>query len=171
MTALPIVIIAAVARNGVIGDDNRLIWRLRSDLQHFRGLTIGRPVLMGRKTFLSIGKPLPKRETIVLSRDPAFAAEGVHVARSLDEALAIARRLGQAMGADSIAVAGGADLYAQALPLADRLELTEVEAEPQGDARFPLWDASRFELIGRSEHPSGPEDEYPFAFLSYRRIV
>lgn len=166
---LPLVIVAAVARNGVIGDDNRLIWRLRSDLKHFRALTIGRPVLMGRKTFLSIGKPLPGRETVVLSRDPEFSAEGAHVARSLEEALALGQRLGAAMGADSLAVAGGADLYAQMLPLAQRLELTRVEAEPAGDARFPLWDASAFELVAETAHPAGPDDEHAFSFVSYRR--
>lgn len=169
MSQLPLVVIAAVADNGVIGDDNRLIWRLKSDMRHFRALTMGRPLLMGRKTFLSIGKPLPGRETIVLSRDPAFRPEGVHLASSLAEALAEGQRLGAAMGADSVVVAGGSDLYRQALPLADRLELTQVHASPRGDACFPEWDHAQFLLARSEDHPSGPDDDHPFTFASYRR--
>lgn len=167
--ALPLVVIAAVADNGVIGDDNRLLWRLKSDMKHFRSLTVGRPVLMGRKTFLSIGKPLPGRETIVLTRDPAFSAEGAHIAHSLDEALATGQRLGRVMGADSVTVAGGADLYAQTLPLADRIELTQVHAAPEGDAIFPDWDRSAFEATRRESHPRGADDEHAFTFATFSR--
>ncbi|TCR61720.1 dihydrofolate reductase [Bosea sp. BK604] len=167
--ALPIVLIAAIADNGVIGDDNRLIWRLKTDLRRFRGLTLGRPVLMGRKTFLSIGKPLPGRETIVLTRDAEFRAEGVHVAHSLEEGLAEGQRLGASMGADSVVVAGGADIYAQALPLADRLELTLVHAEPAGDAIFPDWTRAAFDAAGRESHPASVDDEHAFTFATYRR--
>lgn len=169
MAALPIVIVAAIADNGVIGDDNRLLWRLKTDMRRFRALTLGRPLLMGRKTFLSIGKPLPGRETIVLSRDAGFRPEGVHLAASLDDALTQGQRLGAAMGADSVVVAGGGDLYAQALPLADRMELTFVHTTPAGDARFPDWDRSHFVREEMEEHPSGPDDEHAFAFASYRR--
>jgi dihydrofolate reductase len=169
MAVLPVVIVAAIADNRVIGDDNKLIWRLKTDLRHFRGLTLGRPVLMGRKTFLSIGKPLPGRETIVLTRDPAFAVEGVHAAASLDEALALGQNLGASLGCDSVVVAGGAEVYAQALPLADRLELTFVHAEPEGDALFPEWDATMFEPVARESHPRGPDDEYAFSFATFRR--
>lgn len=167
--ALPIVVIAAVADNGVIGDDNRLIWRLKTDLRHFRGLTLGRPVLMGRKTFLSIGKPLPGRETIVLTRDPGFSAEGVHVAHGLDEAIAAGQRLGLAMGADSVIVAGGAEIYAQALPLADRIELTQVHVQPEGDAHFPSWDRAAFERVRQENHPRSADDEHAFTFATFRR--
>lgn len=167
--ALPIVLIAAIADNGVIGDDNRLIWRLKTDLRRFRSLTLGRPVLMGRKTFLSIGKPLPGRETIVLTRDVGFRAESVHVAHSLEEGLAEGQRLGAAMGADSVVIAGGADLYAQALPLADRLELTLVHAEPAGDAVFPDWTRAAFDAAGRESHPASADDEHAFTFATYRR--
>jgi dihydrofolate reductase len=167
--ALPVVLIAAIADNGVIGDDNRLIWRLKTDLRRFRNLTLGRPVLMGRKTFLSIGKPLPGRETIVLTRDPAFNAEGVHVAHSLEEGLAEGQRLGAAMAADSVVVAGGAEIYAQALPVADRLELTLVHAEPEGDAVFPEWARAAFDLVGRESHPASVDDEHAFTFATYRR--
>jgi len=169
MALLPIVLIAAIADNGVIGDDNRLIWRLKTDLRHFRSLTLGRPVVMGRKTFQSIGKPLPGRETIVLTRDPDVLAEGVHVAHSLDEALSMGERLGLSMGADSVMVAGGADVYRQALPLVDRLELTLVHATPEGDALFPPWDRDAFVAGSREDHPAGPDDEHPFTFATFRR--
>ena len=165
----PIVVIAAVADNGVIGDDNRLIWRLRTDLKRFRSLTIGRPVLMGRKTFLSIGKPLPGRDTIVLTRDPDFTAEGVRVAHSLDEALAIAQETAAASGADSVTVAGGAEIYRQALPFADRLELTLVHAKPAGDALFPDWERDAFLAGVKEPHPADAENEHPYTFVSYRR--
>jgi dihydrofolate reductase len=171
MAALPIVLIAAIADNGVIGDDNRLIWRLKTDLRHFRSLTLGRPVLMGRKTFLSIGKPLPGRETIVLTRDPTFRPEGVHVAHSLEDALSVGQRLGAASGADSVTVAGGADIYRQALPLAQRLELTLVHATPEGDALFPDWDRSDFVAEARESHPRSLDDEHPFTFATFRRRV
>lgn len=171
MAALPIVLIAAIADNGVIGDDNRLIWRLKTDLRRFRSLTLGRPVVMGRKTFLSIGKPLPGRETIVLTRDPAFRPDGVHPAHSLEEALSIAQRLGAGMGADSVTVAGGVEVYRQALPLAQRLELTLVHATPDGDAVFPEWDRTAFVAEGRESHPRSPDDEHPFSFATFRRRV
>ena len=171
MAPLPVVLIAAIADNGVIGDDNRLIWRLKTDLRHFRSLTLGRPVLMGRNTFLSIGKPLPGRETVVLTRDPAFRPDGVHVAHSLDEALSTGQRLGQGMGADSVTVAGGADVYRQALPLAQRLELTLVHATPDGDALFPEWDRSAFVAEGREGHARSPDDEHAFTFATFRRRV
>ncbi len=166
---LPIVLIAAIADNGVIGDDNRLIWRLKTDLRRFRSLTLGRPVLMGRKTFLSIGKPLPGRETIVLTRDRDYRAEGIHVAHSLPEALDRGQTLGVAMASDSVVVAGGAKLYEQALPLADRLELTLVHASPLGDARFPDWDRAAFEATREERHPAAAEDEHAFTFATYRR--
>ncbi|QEL26085.1 dihydrofolate reductase [Bosea sp. F3-2] len=169
MEKRPIVVIAAVADNGVIGDDNRLIWRLKRDLQRFRGLTMGRPVLMGRKTFLSIGKPLPGREIIVLTRNPGFAAQGVRVAHSLDEALALGQELAAASGADSVTVAGGAELYRQALPLADRLELTLVHAKPAGDALFPDWERSCFDAGANEHHPADADNEHPYTFVTYRR--
>ena len=171
MAALPIVLVAAIADNGVIGDDNRLIWRLKTDLRRFRSLTLGRPVVMGRKTFLSIGKPLPGRETIVLTRDPDFAPDGVHVAHSLEEALATGQRIGASMSADSVTVAGGADVYRQTLRLADRLELTLVHAAPDGDAVFPEWDRSAFVADKRESHPGSPDDEHPFTFATFRRRV
>ncbi|MDP3320122.1 MAG: dihydrofolate reductase [Bosea sp. (in: a-proteobacteria)] len=169
MASLPIVLVAAIADNGVIGDDNRLIWRLKTDLRRFRSLTLGRPVLMGRKTFLSIGKPLPGRETIVLTRDPDFRPEGVHVTHDLEAGLALGQRLGAKLGADSVAVAGGADVYRQALPVADRLELTFVHARPAGDAVFPEWGRSAFVADAPQTHPASPDDDHPFTFATFRR--
>ncbi|WP_186419342.1 dihydrofolate reductase [Bosea sp. CS1GBMeth4] len=170
MAKLPVVVVAAVAENGVIGRDNQLIWRLRTDLRRFRELTMGCPIVMGRKTFLSIGKPLPGRQTVVLSRDPGFRPAGVHVAPTLDQALARAQELGRTMGAHAVIVAGGGEVYAQALPLADRLELTLVHARPEGDALFPAFDRAAFREAGRSEHPAGAEDDHPCSFVSLERI-
>ncbi len=167
--ARPLALIAAVADNGVIGRDNRLIWRLKSDLRRFRDLTWGKPMLMGRKTFESIGRPLPGRETLVLTRGPAFAAEGVHVAHGWDEAVAQAEALAESMGASEIAVVGGADIYALALPHAHRVYLTQVHVAPEGDTLFPSFDRSAFREVQRKDHPPGPDDEHPFTFLDLER--
>src|SRR5215218_2119218 len=120
---IPLIIVVAAADNGVIGRDNKLLWRLRSDLRRFRELTWGKPMIMGRKTFQSIGKPLPGRETIVLTRDARFAAEGVHVVGNWDEAVRKGRALAPGMGADAVAVAGGAEIYELALPETSRIYL------------------------------------------------
>jgi dihydrofolate reductase len=162
-------IIVAVARNGVIGAGNRLLWRLKADLRHFRDVTWGKPLVMGRKTFESIGRPLPGRRTIVMTRDTGFSVEGVERAGSLGEALAIGRRLAGEMGAGSVVVAGGGEIYAQALPLADRLHVTRVDAAPDGDAFFPEVDASHFRRVSAQAHPSGPDDEYAFVVEEYAR--
>lgn len=169
MAKLPVVMVAAIAENGVIGRDNQLIWRLKTDMRRFRELTMGCPIIMGRKTFLSIGKPLPGRQTVVLSRDPDFGPEGVYVVPSLDQALATAQGLGTAMGARAVIVAGGADVYAQALPVADRLELTFVHARPEGDVVFPDFDRTAFRESTRSEHSAGADDEISFAFATFER--
>ncbi len=166
---IALVLVAAVAENGVIGRNNALPWRLKSDMQHFRALTFGKPVVMGRKTFLSIGKPLEGRTNIVVSRDRNFAAPGAIVAPDLGAALAAARGDALRRGADAIAVIGGADLYAQALPLADRLAITLVKARPDGDARFPPIDPATWRESERREHPAGPDDSAGFAFVTYLR--
>jgi dihydrofolate reductase len=165
----PLVLVAALADNDVIGDDNRLIWRLKSDLQRFKALTIGKPMIMGRKTFLSIGRPLPGRRTIVVSRDPAFAADGVVMARSLQDAIAKAQLAAEEMGVNEIIVAGGADIYGQLLPSCDRLHLTRVHAAPEGDARFPAFDASAFVETSRESHPADADNEHAFTFIDYSR--
>jgi dihydrofolate reductase len=162
-------IVVAVAENGVIGRDNQLLWRLKSDLRRFRDLTWGKPMIMGRKTFQSIGKPLPGRETIVVTRDPSFAAEGVHVAHSFEEAVAKGCERAAAMDADSIAVAGGGEIYALALPQAQMLYVTEVQASPAGDAVFPPYERAAFQELRRIPHPRGPDDEFPFTFIDLER--
>src|ERR1700689_1222401 len=135
-----ILIIAAVADNGVIGRGNALPWRLKSDMQHFRSQAMGKPVVMGRKTYLSIGRPLAGRTTIVVSRDRAFAATGIVVAPSLEAALAAARGDALRRNADAIVIAGGAEIYTQALPLAAKLAITRVHKAVDGDAHFPTID-------------------------------
>lgn len=157
------VIVAAVARNGVIGRGGALPWRLRSDLRHFRRLTTGHAVLMGRKTWESLGRPLPDRRNIVVSRDPSFTAPGAEVYPSLDAARA-------ALADEPVVfVIGGAQLYRQTLPFADRLVLTEVDAEPPGDAFFPEWDRTRFVEVGRQALPAEESDEYPAVVVTYHR--
>ena len=168
---MDIVLLAAVAENGVIGRGNGLPWRLKSDMQHFRALTMGKPVVVGRKTYLSIGKPLAGRTTIVVSRDHNFTAPGTVVAPSLDAALATARGDALRRNTDTIVVAGGADIYAQALSLAARLAITEVHQAVAGDARFPAIDPALWREIARSERELGAEDEIPFAFVTYERIA
>jgi len=165
----PLAILAAVADNKVIGRDNQLIWQLSSDLKRFKALTMGCPLLMGRKTFQSIGRPLPGRETIVLTRDPQFSADGVHVAHDFDAALALCAGFAARMGSPHIAVIGGAEIYALALPSADKLFLTHVHAQPEGDAWFPDYDKQAFTETLREAHQASGRDEYPFTFVDYQR--
>jgi dihydrofolate reductase len=166
---MDIIIVAAVAENGVIGRDNALPWRLKSDMAHFRELTMGKPVVLGRKTFASIGKPLPGRTTIVISHNDNFSAPGIVVAPSCEAALATARGDALRRNAGAIIVAGGADIYAQALPLATRLVITQVHKRVDGDARFPAIDSKLWRESARSEHNLGPQDDAAFAFVTYER--
>ena len=168
---MDIVLVAAVAENGVIGRGNALPWRLKSDMQHFRALTMGKPVVMGRKTYQSIGKPLKGRTTIVVSRDRGFAAPGIVVAPSLDAALATARGDALRRNADTIVVAGGAEIYAQAMALATRLAITHVHKQIEGDAFFPAIDPNEWHESARSEHEAAAEDEAGFAFVTYERGI
>jgi dihydrofolate reductase len=164
-------IVVAVAENGVIGRGNDMPWRLRTDLRHFRTLTMGRPILMGRKTFAAIGKPLPGRRMIVLTRDQNFASEGVEVARTLEEGLAIGDRVAAEMGSDALMCVGGAEIYRLLLPRAERLYVTEVKARPEGDASFPPIDGTAFREISREPHPAGPDDDHAFDFVDYVRVA
>ena len=165
---IAIVLLAAVADNGVIGRDNGLPFRQSSDLKRFKSLTMGKPVLMGRKTYLSIGKPLPGRTNIVVSRS-GFAAPGVLAAASLDKALTAARGDALRRGADEIVVIGGTDIFAQLMPVADRMEITHVHATPEGDTYFPPIDATQWRAEARSDHPAGPRDEAAFSYVTYTR--
>lgn len=167
--SIPVVLVVAVAENGVIGRDHALPWRLKSDMAHFRALTMGRPVLMGRKTYLSIGKPLKGRTNIVVSRNAAFAAPGVVAALTLDHALDVARSDALRRSADMIAVIGGAEIFRQMLPMADRLEFTRIHARPEGDTSFPAFDPAAWREVCRSDHPAGPSDSASFTFIRYER--
>ncbi|AYH42523.1 dihydrofolate reductase [Azoarcus sp. DN11] len=157
-----VVLIAAVARNGVIGRDNALPWRLKADLAHFKATTIGSPILMGRKTWESLGRPLPGRRNIVVTRDASYVADCAEVFTSLDAALA-------AVGTGKVFVIGGAEIYRQLLDRADALVLTEVGAEVSGDAFFPAFDRSRFIETSRESHAADAANDFPFAFVEYRR--
>lgn len=165
----PLSIVVALADNGVIGRDNKLIWRLKTDLKRFRELTIGKPMIIGRKTHESIGRPLPGRETVVLTRDKNFTTEGVHVVHSWDEALSRAEQLADSMGAAEITIGGGAEIYRLALPMAQRLFLTLVHTEPEGEAVFPDYDRGAFREVRRQPQPRGPEDEHAFTFVDLER--
>ena len=164
-----IVLVAAVADNGVIGRDNALPWRLSTDLKRFKALTIGKPVVMGRKTFLSIGKPLPDRTNIVVTRDCNFSADGIVVANSLEAALDAARDDARRRGVDAIMVIGGTDIFEQTMDRADRLEITHVHARPAGDTVFPPIDARRWRAVARTEHSAGARDDAAFSTVTYRR--
>jgi dihydrofolate reductase len=157
-------LVAAVARGGVIGRDNAIPWRIPEDLARFRDLTTGHAVVMGRRTWDSLPdrfRPLPGRRNIVLTRDPEWRADGAERAGSLAEALALVE------GAPQVFVIGGGQLYAEALPLADELLLTEIDSEIEGDTLFPPWERASFDEVSREENVS--VTGLPFAFVSYRR--
>jgi dihydrofolate reductase len=165
-----VVLVAAVAENGVIGRDGALPWRLKSDMQHFRRLTLGRPVVMGRKTYESIGKPLKDRTNIVISRDPAYSAEGIVVANSLDAAIEVAREDARHRGADSIAIIGGAGIFSDCLAIADRLEITLVHASPRGDTFFPPIDRKIWRETARMRQEAAPGDDADVTFITYEKL-
>jgi dihydrofolate reductase len=159
----PLTIIAAVARNGVIGRDNQLLWRLPEDMQRFKALTTGHAVVMGRKTWESLPekfRPLPNRRNIVVTRDATWRAAGATVAHSLDAAIAAA-------GEAAAFVIGGAEIYALALPLATRLELTEIDADFAGDARFPPFDRAAWRETARERRVANAD--FPYDFVTYER--
>jgi dihydrofolate reductase len=154
-------IIAAVARNGVIGHRNRMPWRLPEDLKRFRRLTLGHAVIMGRRTFESIGKPLAGRSNIVVTRSPDWTLSGCHAAHSLDAALAAVHEREDAF------VIGGAEIYALALPVARRLYLTEIERDFDGDAFFPDFDRSRWREVSRESRVLGGPEGFAYHFVVY----
>ncbi len=167
---IEIVLIAAVAENGVIGSDGTMPWRLKSDMRHFVALTTDKPVVMGRKTYLSLSiKPLPRRTNIVITRDREFAAPDVVTATSLEVGLQTGRADALRRGADAVMVIGGADVYAQAMRHADRLEITQIHALPAGDTRFPQIDPGVWREIARQSHPAGERDDAAYDFVTYRR--
>lgn len=156
-------IIVAVAENGVIGDKNTLLWHISEDLKHFKSITSGHPVIMGRKTFESLGRPLPNRENVVISRQN-IVLDGCTVVHSLDEAVALFP------ASEEVFIIGGAQIYEQALPLADRFYLTRVLHSYQGDTCFPDWDEAAWRLVESEGFPSGAAYPYPFVFEMYERV-
>ncbi len=168
--ARPLALVVAVGENGVIGREGALPWHLPSDLKRFRELTWGKPLVMGRRTFESIGKPLPGRISIVLSTDPAFQPpEGVVKAANLDAALVAAEEVAQEMGADAIMVIGGYQVFRDTLPLAHTLHFTRVHAAPTGDVHFPAFNADEWHETGREGPIQGPRDDAAFTVLTLER--
>jgi len=161
---MKIALIVAAARNRAIGLHNKMPWHLPEDLKYFKRVTLGKPVIMGRNTFESIGRPLPGRPNIVISRNAGYPAEGITLVTSLDAALAAAERLLPA-GQDEVMVIGGAQIYAQALPLASRLYLTEVDAEPEADAFFPAFDRAEWRETARETYSAGERNPYAYSFV------
>ncbi len=171
MHKIAIALVVAVAENGVIGRDGELPWRLPSDLKRFRKLTLGKPMIMGRKTYDSIGKPLDGRDTIVVTRRPDFNPPGVHRAASVAEALALGHELAARRGADEVTVVGGEEIFRLVLARADRIYLTKVHAAPAGDTRFDSPDPRIWRETAREPMPQGPNDQYPADFIVLERQV
>lgn len=156
--------IVAYADNRVIGKDNDLIWHLPDDLKHFKDHTAGRTIIMGRKTWDSLGgRPLPKRRHIVITRKEGFQAQGAEVVHSLEDALDLAKH------EELVYIVGGAQIYELALPYVDYMEITEVHATPDGDAYFPEWDKSQFELIAQDHRAIDERHEFSFTFKTWKR--
>jgi dihydrofolate reductase len=171
MQHIRISLIVAVARNGVIGLDGDLPWRLSSDLKAFRRLTMGKPIIMGRRTWATLrSKPLDGRDNIVVTRDLGFRADGAIIVHSLKDALAQARRLAQKRGTDEIMVIGGGEIYRSTLPHAHRLYWTEVDAEPEGDTVFPDLAAGDWSQTSAEEIPQGPNDQYRARLKVFDRV-
>jgi dihydrofolate reductase len=169
-------LIVAAADNGIIGRDNQLPWRLPADLAYFKAMTLGKPVIMGRKTYDSIGRPLPGRPNIVVTRDPAWQpapeyAQAVGVAGSVEQALAMATGLAMASGGSEIMVIGGAEIYRRALTHADRIYLTRVHADISGDASFPGPDLQQWRLVSREYREADASNEYPHSFMLFERVT
>jgi dihydrofolate reductase len=167
---IPVALIVAMANNRVIGRNNALPWHLSEDLKYFKRVTLGKPVIMGRKTFESIGRPLPGRANIVVSRS-GFVADNVQVVGSLEAALELAGAIAEVDGASEIMVIGGAQLYAHAIPLAQRLYLTLVDAEIEGDAWFPELDMRQWRELAREDHAPLEPNPYPYSFRLLERCA
>jgi dihydrofolate reductase len=164
-------LIVAVAENGVIGRDGGLPWRLSSDLKTFRRLTMGKPMVMGRRTYDSIGKPLDGRDNIVVTRDPFFEVAGVSACATVNEALTLARVLATTRGADEIMVIGGAAIYDAVLPIADRIYFTQVHAKPDGDRHFVSPDPASWREVSREALPKGERDDFASTLVIYERVL
>ena len=167
---IQLAVIVAAAENGVIGRNNTLPWHLSEDLRYFKKVTLGKPIVMGRKTFESIGRPLPGRTNIVITRNPGFQAEGVRVVASLDDALRLAQDIASIEGVRELVVIGGAEIYKAAIPRADRLYITEVHASVEGDACLPPIEWSDWQEVGRERYPAQDPNPYDYSFVVYEHL-
>ena len=156
-------LIVAMAEQRVIGRGNAMPWHLPADLRHFKTVTMGKPVVMGRRTFESIGRPLPGRRNLVISRNPEWQAAGVDVAPSLEAALAMVA------DCDEVMIIGGGQLYQEALPRADRLYLTHIDLAVEGDTRFPAFDDGQWQRIDCESHPADEKNPHPYSFETWQR--
>lgn len=162
-----ILLIAAVAKNGVIGKENDLVWRIPTDFKRFKALTSENYILMGRKTFESLGKPLPNRTHLVITRNPHYTVpEGHHVFKNVEDAFTYCNKI----GVSKLYIIGGGEIYKQTISLADELVITEVDASPEGDTYFPRIDPEIWKIVSKEDHPADEKNEYPFSFIDYERI-
>ncbi|WP_421317516.1 type 3 dihydrofolate reductase [Aeromonas veronii] len=162
---MKISMIAAMAHDRVVGKDNQMPWHLPADLAHFKRVTLGKPVLMGRKTFESIGRPLPGRRNLVISRNPDYQAEGIEVVGSVEAALALLA----GSSVEELMVIGGGHLYAEMLPSADCLYLTRIDLAVEGDTRFPAFDDGQWQRIECESHPADEKNPHPYSFEIWQR--
>ena len=167
---MKLTMIWAMSRNRTIGRNNALPWHLPEDMKYFKRVTMGKPIIMGRKTWESIGRPLPGRSNIVITRDPSYTAEGVKIVRTLEEAISLAESIALIDGAEEAVVIGGAQIYALALPLADRLYMTQVHAEVEGDAFFPQFDLTQWNELGREDFSAAGPNPYDYSFVVLDRL-
>jgi dihydrofolate reductase len=167
---MKLTMIWAMSRNRTIGRNNALPWHLPEDMKYFKRVTMGKPIIMGRKTWESIGRPLPGRSNIVITRDPSYTAEGVKIVRTLEEAISLAQSIALIDGAEEAVVIGGAQIYALALPLADRLYMTQVHAEVEGDAFFPQFDLTQWNELGREDFSAAGPNPYDYSFVVLDRL-
>ena len=171
MTDIKIALVVAAARNGVIGIQNALPWNLPSELQRFKELTTGHPLVMGRNTYEAIGRPLPNRDNIVVTRGEIMDDPSVHTVNSIEEAIALARRFAVNRGVEEIMIVGGGQIYEQTLKLADRIYFTRVEMDAEGDTLFPDLSPARWREISREEFKAGPQDNADFTVLTLDRAA
>lgn len=167
--AIKISMVVAVSQNRVIGKDNDMPWRLSTDLKRFKALTLGKPVIMGRKTWESIGRPLPGRLNIVITRNADFAVQGASVVHSLDEAIALAKTHAENEQIDEICIIGGGNIYRQALSMTGIVHLTHVLADVEGDTGFPDLDPAEWQVLSSEDVPAGEKDSYPTRYCVYQR--
>ena len=166
---IPIAMIAGVARNDVIGANGGIPWKIPSDMGFFKRTTMGKPIVMGRKQYETVGRPLPGRSNIVVTRKAGYQSEGVIVVHSLEAALKKAQEIAAAEGASELMVIGGGDIYAQAMPLADRLYISHVDLVPEGDVLFPRIDAAVWRVVAEPEVPASDKDSASFRVRVYER--